>query len=333
MGTTGNVWTIVLAAGDGTRLSHLTTDRSGRAIPKQYCALKGGGSLLRRAVLRAQAISGLERTAVVVAAEHRCWWAAELADLSEANVIVQPCNRGTACGVLLPLMHVLLRDPGATVVVLPSDHVVADEVTLLDAVATAIDHVDDEPERLVLLGLSAEGPDTALGWICPDGDGGSRVRSVSQFVEKPDREAAEELVRAGALWNSFIFAMRAADLYGLFEWTLPWLTRVFAHAFSLQGPGSRGERVQRFYDRLPSVDFSRAVLQNAGHDLRVVEVPPCGWFDVGTPEAVVRCAERCARQAQSAEVECAWAPRPPLDLSDVVLGHHSDPPKPARTGA
>ncbi len=293
-------------------------------MPKQFCSFQGGGSLLQRALQRGRALSGLEQTVVVVAAEHRCWWAAELADLPEDNIVVQPCNRGTACGVLLPLMHVLLRDPEATVVVLPSDHVVSDEVTLLDAVATAIEHVDDEPERLVLLGLLAEGPDTGLGFICPDDSGDGRVMGVARFVEKPDRQRAEELVHAGALWNSFIFATRARALYALFAWTLPWLTRVFAHAFSIPGVSSRGEQIAGFYDRLPTVDFSRAVLQSSDPDLRVVAVPPCGWFDVGTPESVERCADRCAQQVRSTAAASALSPRPPLDVLEVVATRRSN---------
>ncbi len=226
----GNLWSIVLAGGEGSRLSQITGGFEGSAVPKQYCSVKGGPSLLRQALRRARAVAGPDRTAVVVAAEHRRWWSVELADLPSVNVVVQPCNRGTACGVLLPLMQVLARDPEATVVVLPSDHVVADEPTLIAAINAATEHIQLEPDRLVLLGFEPEGPDTGLGWITRRSVEAQPVSPVSRFVEKPPRSRAEELVREGALWNSFIFAMRAAELLALFEWALPWLTKMFKFA-------------------------------------------------------------------------------------------------------
>ena len=97
---------IVLAAGDGTRLQELTT-RNGIATPKQYCSLRGGGSLLGDALARAARCVPRKRVLVVVAEEHRRFWERELVDFPAENVVVQPRNRGTAAGILLPLMRVL----------------------------------------------------------------------------------------------------------------------------------------------------------------------------------------------------------------------------------
>lgn len=322
----GNVWSIVLAGGDGSRLSQIAVGPEGLSVPKQYCSVNGGPSLIRRALRRARRIAGPDRTMAVVAAEHRCWWSLELADLPSVRVVVQPCNRGTACGVLLPLMQVIARDPDATVVVLPSDHVVADESTLLASINAAVEHIDREQDRLVLLGVEPEGADTGFGWIAPRFRSGDQVSPVARFVEKPDRERAEELVREGALWNSFIFAMRAEELFALFEWALPWLTKMFDYALVESGAGPQAARVAQLYERLPAVDFSRAVLQEAGADMRVVAVPPCGWTDVGTPEGIARCQKGCGRHTVSG-AEQSSAATPPVDLAEA-LGTFRDGPEP-----
>jgi mannose-1-phosphate guanylyltransferase len=317
-----NLWSIVLAGGKGTRLSELAVSPDGRSVPKQYCNVNGGPSLLHHALGRGRAIAGVERTMVVVSADHRCWWSAELFDHPPENVVVQPCNRGTACGLLLPLMQVLARDPGATVVVFPSDHVVSDENTLFGAIAAATRHIRREPDRLVLLGLEPEGPDTGLGWIAPSSVVFPPVRGVVRFVEKPDRERAEELIREGALWNSFIFTMRAEALFALFEWAVPWVTRMFRYAHAETNGEDRSERVCRMYDRLPSVDFSRAVLQQAGRIMRVVAVPPCGWTDIGTPEGIAHCAAESNREPMREGAPEVIAP-PPVDLVEALRSYEA----------
>jgi hypothetical protein len=81
-----NLWAIVLAAGQGTRLSTITRALHGCDRPKQFAALSEGRTLL-------------ERTPVV-------------------KFVYQPCNRGAGAGVLLPLAQVLANDPGAKVVIL-----------------------------------------------------------------------------------------------------------------------------------------------------------------------------------------------------------------------
>lgn len=318
MGSTEHLWSIVLAGGDGRRLSHLTGEAHGRPVPKQFCSVRGNLSLLQQALRRGHAIAGPERTLVVVSAEHRCWWTTELMDLPPENTVVQPCNRGTACGLMLPLLQVLIRDPEATLVTLPSDHVVSDEVTLREAITTAADHARRNPTQLVLLGIGADRPDTGLGWIEPSPGDPHPVRPISQFVEKPTRAQAESLLRNGALWNSFIFAMSAHGLYALFEETLPWMTRMFIYTLVHETGGSPPERVARLYDRLPSVDFSRAVLQDAGWNMSVVPVPPCGWTDVGTPEGVARCIAAGPTRSQASSGPVTTASRPPVDLADAL---------------
>ncbi len=107
MNAVHNTWVVVLAAGDGTRLSTLTTDLNGNAVPKQYCSLNGGASLLHEALLRAHRVVPRERICAIVADQHRRYWHKALWALPSDNIIVQPRNRGTANGVLLSVLTIL----------------------------------------------------------------------------------------------------------------------------------------------------------------------------------------------------------------------------------
>src|SRR5262245_54650103 len=148
-------WALVLAAGDGTRLRELTT-RDGHATPKQFCSLRGGGSLLSGALARAARCVPRKRILVVVAEEHRRFWEPELADLPADDVVVQPKNRGTAAGILLPLLTVLERDPEARLAILPSDHFVAREHVIAESLRLALASLEEGSGGMTLLGITPD---------------------------------------------------------------------------------------------------------------------------------------------------------------------------------
>src|SRR5262249_46375911 len=138
-------WAIVLAAGDGTRLRRLTTGRDGVTTPKQYCSLRGGKTLLDQAIERGARAVGRRRGVTVVAEQHRFWWSRSLSHSPAGGVVVQPRNRGTAPGILLPLLSILRRDPEARVLILPSDHFVEDESILGHASRQAMTELERRP--------------------------------------------------------------------------------------------------------------------------------------------------------------------------------------------
>lgn len=280
-------WALVLAAGDGTRLQPLTAG-AGRPTPKQFCSLLGGRTLLEQALERAGRNVPKANQVSVVAAQHQEWWRRDLRQLPPGNVVVQPKNRGTAAGILLPLLEILQRDPEARLLVLPSDHFVADERVLSAAIEDAFEALEAEPERVFLLGISPDDEDGEYGWILPRAGSVARAAAVETFVEKPGKAAASALRQQGAVWNSFLFVAKAATLLELFEEHLPELVREL---------DPNAADLSALYQQLESSDFSRQVLEKSAEALRLVVVPPCGWSDLGTPERVLRCLEQHGRPA------------------------------------
>ena len=300
---------IVLAGGEGTRLSGLTTTRAGVRVPKQFCSLAGGPTLLRQTIERAAALVPREQIFVVVAESHRRWWRDELADLPRANVLVQPANRGTAAGVLVGALAVARRAPAARMLVLPSDHHVADETALRGAFRSALDAIERDRERIALLGITPDAPDTQYGWIVPRGEPGGGLRPIELFVEKPSLEGARELLARGGLWSSFLFACRVSALLDAFESAQPELVRAF---LSDSSSLCSGANLDALYAAVPQRDFSRDVLERVSDRLGVIAAPACGWSDLGTPERVasVLATQRAARMRPAAPV--ARAGRVPI---------------------
>lgn len=284
-------WALVLAGGDGSRLRALTTQPCGTPVPKQYCSLSGGRALLEDALARAHSQVAANRVCAIVAQQHHRWWSsfAALTSLPQSNLIVQPSNRGTAIGILYSLVHILSQDPEAQVLLLPSDHYVAQEAILQRSLAAARDHVARCPDRPVLLGLYPEEPDSELGYIIPAAADEFGGRTVAGFVEKPQLTLAAQIVRAGGLWNTFIIAASARALLNLFmpRFALTVMEMQVIVGSALQQRSAGGwPAIVDMYTRLPDLDFSRDLLEGRESALSVLPVPPCGWSDLGTPHRV-----------------------------------------------
>lgn len=280
----GSPWAVVLAGGDGDRVSALTRDLDGRFVPKQYWSRDGREPMVRWALARARRIAPAARVLVAVKDAHRAFWAEALADVPRGNVLVQPENRGTAAGVLRATVEIQSRgittDP---VVLLPSDHYVANEAVLHGALTAAVRAVEQGVAPVVLLGMCPGEQQRGYGWILPASP--APFAGVRCFLEKPPDMRVREMVRDGALINSFILAARAHVLLALVGRVFPDILRAFQRlSRKLEG----GPDAQELYRGLPLMDLSRDVLQHATAFLSVLRVPPCGWTDLGTAERLQR---------------------------------------------
>jgi len=273
-----NRWALVLAGGEGRRLQGLTRNLQGVAVPKQFCTLQGGPSLLEEALQRAATVAQPDRICTIVAAQHRQWWTGIVGQLPQDNVIVQPQNRGTAHGILLPLLKIAARDPQAIIVLLPADHHIRDEELMSASLRQAADLAAGHRESIYLLGAEPEGPDVELGYIVPAHRSGQEAATVLRFIEKPTAARARALLDQGALWNMFIVAASVQALLGLFGCS-------FASTIAAMRI-LRGSSFEEMYQQLRSIDFSRDLLHGNESKLKVLAVPNCGWSDLGTPQRI-----------------------------------------------
>ena len=300
MSDMAEIWAVVLAGGEGRRLRKLTTTREGVVIPKQYCSLGRSSCLLQDALTRARTVALPSHVCTVVAAQHRRWWNSAVASLDESNVYIQPHDRGTACGILLALLKLEMRNPGATVILLPADHYFRDEEAVTRVLRTARNLARTDPRATFLMGVEPESPDAELGYILPAERIPDKPAAVIGFTEKPSSDYARELLSLGALWNLFILVGSVGALLQLFEEDYADAVSQMTDALGGEAAGNR-ESIDKLYDEIAPIDFSRDILEVQATRLQVIRVPHCGWTDLGTPqrvEATVRSMVRSAGVAR-----------------------------------
>jgi mannose-1-phosphate guanylyltransferase len=285
MSNTKPPWVIVLAAGEGNRVRALTRDCHGHPAPKQFTSVDGRTTLLGATLRRARRIAPPERIVTIVAAQHERWWKSELTGMPRDNIIVQPENRGTAAGILLPELWVARHDDSATVVVLPSDHYVESEDILINSLNRAVSAVVRSEAPVVLLGIRPTSPEEEYGWIVPCPGPTNCPHRVACFREKPDACTAASLLNRGGLLNTFIIVADSRCLLGLYKKKVPELWQRFRQtAFAGSAVRSPQNDLADLYRSIPTKDFSRDILEAATEELWVYPVPSCGWTDLGTPQ-------------------------------------------------
>ena len=295
-----HLWGIVLAGGDGRRLQPFIRTCFGAERPKQYCAFLDHRSLLRHTLARAERLIPPERLLTIITQRHLPYAREELHDRPPETTLVQPCNRETGPGILLPLLHVHRRDPEAVVVLLPADHFIREEARFMAAIACAAAYASECPAYPILLGINPSRPEVDYGWI-ESGEvlrrvQGEAVHRVRRFWEKPCLDKATDLYLKGCLWNTMVLVARATVLLELFEKLTPGLVHAFEPVRRALGSPREVEAVQTAYAMLRPINFSQAVLAICPSRLGVLPVHGVYWSDWGDPARILQDRARFALQ-------------------------------------
>ena len=275
-----HLWGIVLAAGEGTRAQEFLRRLCGGRGIKQFCVITGQRSLLQHTLARVERLIPRERILVVVSRDHRDEVRQQLAHWPNHNVLFLPANRDTAPGILLPLMHVMRRDPEAIVASFPSDHFIMDEDRFAATVARAAAEARRFPRELLLLGMTPDRAEEGYGWIEPAGaEAGRDSHAVHKFWEKSALADARVLMARGAVWNTFVFVAQSATLWRLFRRAAPDLCNIFNTIYPLLDSSHAALLTAHAYQIMPPLNFSSGVCEPLAPWLRVLPVPECGWSD------------------------------------------------------
>jgi mannose-1-phosphate guanylyltransferase len=289
---------VVLAAGEGKRLEPYVQEFIGEPLPKQYVQLVGSHSMLENTFQRVEKLIPPERLFTVVSRQHLLHPEArrQLASRSRDTLVVQPANKDTGPGILLPLMFVYKRCPDAIVAIFPSDHFVREEDRFMDHVNIAVKAVERDGSQMILLAIESHEPEPEYGYILPCTEFGKLchfgTKRVAAFLEKPSMELASKLVSEGALWNTMTMVFKVHTLLQLVRYVHPGLYVHFCRILDALETRKERQTIDEIYRNLMPINFSKQILEKIAGDsprsIAVLPVTKVFWSDLGSRERVLR---------------------------------------------
>ena len=269
---------VILSGGSGTRLWPLSTPAS----PKQLLPLTHDETMLQLTAERVRG-DGFAPPVLVCGERHARQVAAQLHAIGIApeRLIVEPAARNTAPAIALAA---LCASPETPLLVMPSDHVVADVDAFRAVVARALPVACQG--WIVTFGIEPDFAETGYGYIFRGEALAEGVHRVDRFVEKPDRATAEAYLAAGnCSWNSGIFLFRAGDYLSALEAHAPDI--LSAARAAIETGRTEGEELRPDADAFaaaPSISIDYAVMEKI--DRAAVAPVRMGWSDIGSWDAL-----------------------------------------------
>jgi mannose-1-phosphate guanylyltransferase len=287
---------VVLAGGDGKRLRPFVHKLLGFELPKQYVSFTGNRSMLEHTFDRAEQLIPPECLYTVVARDHlrHPEVRRQLSGRIPHTVVVQPMNRETGPGLLLPLAHLLLRHPNSTVAVFPSDHFILQEDLFAAFVQQAFEEVERYSSKIVFLGVEPTEAEPEYGYILPENqylDSESHVKRVKTFIEKPDPRRAAQVISLGALWNTMTMVFKPEYFMHLVYLSAPTLHRSFQTIFRVLKTSGESSAVEEIYREMQPVNLSKDLLENfdmhSRDQLFAISMKDLLWSDWGSEQRIL----------------------------------------------
>lgn len=281
---------LIMAGGKGTRFWPLSTEEK----PKQFLNLIGEDTMIQMTVNRIKPIIPMERIFVCTGEMYVDLVKEQIPELPERNIIVEPEGRNTAPCIALSAFVIKKYYKDANMVVLPSDHLIEDEEEFIRVIESADKFVNNNDEAIITLGMEPSRPETGYGYIRYGNQKQTvnthEVIKVDAFVEKPNKEKAEEYIQEGNyLWNG-----------GMFLWSVNnILAQLKKHSYNTYNALERigiinEEYLQEFinsnYEYTEAISIDYAVMEKSKN---IYVIPSrFGWDDVGSWEALDRYREK-----------------------------------------
>lgn len=277
-----NLYCIIMAGGVGSRFWPMS--RNSR--PKQFLDVLGiGKTFIQSTFDRFARIVPAENILVVTSSQYYDLVKEQLPQIKDENILLEPHKRNTAPCIAYATYKLYKKNPDATVVVTPSDHLITDEAIFESTVKSGLEEAA-HTEGLYTIGITPTGPNTNYGYI--QVNKGTKVEfeghdifPVKTFTEKPDIETAKVFLETGEFfWNSGMFIWSLKSIKRELEFCLPEMASLFAGGEPFYYTDQEQKFIADAYEDCTSISIDYGVMEKTRNAW--VAIAKFGWSDVGT---------------------------------------------------
>ena len=268
-----------MAGGVGSRFWPMSRTKH----PKQFIDVLGTGkTLIQQTFDRLSNVCPSENIYIVTNAIYEDLVLNQL-QIKRTQILCEPCMKNTAPCIAYAAFKIHQKNPNASMVVAPSDHLILNENAFIKTVNQSLKAVKMD-DILITLGIEPSRPDTGYGYIQFIKDELKpevKVKKVKTFTEKPNLELAKEFISSGDfLWNSGIFVWTTKSILTRFKIDIPDLYSVFIEGQHHLNSDKEMEFINSIYPSITSVSIDFGVMEKAEN---VYVIPSdFGWSDLGT---------------------------------------------------
>lgn len=270
-----------MAGGVGSRFWPMSTTDN----PKQFIDVLGvGRSLMQLTYDRFKGVCDADNVWVVTSADYVSKVREQLPEIPAGNILSEPCRRNTAPCIAYVSHRIKAKDPKASIVVTPSDHVVVNVQEFQRVIGGALQFAS-ETDAIVTLGMKPTRPETGYGYIQADmaeqSLRNSEIFRVESFREKPDLQTAQQYIQQNNYyWNAGIFVWNVNTIINAFRIYQPGISAIFESLTDAYGTEHEQQLIDEKYAECENISVDYAIMEKAEE----IFVFPAdfGWSDLGT---------------------------------------------------
>lgn len=272
-----NYYAVIMAGGIGSRFWPFSRVKN----PKQFHDVLGTGkTLLQQTAERFRGICPDENIFIVTNKDYVGLVKEQLPYLTYGQILAEPIGRNTAPCIAYACYKIREQNPNANIAVAPSDHVILKEEDFKNKISRSLKEVS-EKDILITLGIQPSRPDTGYGYIQYLDTGGSDLKKVKTFTEKPVLELAKKFIESGDfVWNAGIFIWNVKSIIKSIESYLPEMAEIFEEGKSQYWKKDEDQFIQKAYSHCKNISIDYGVMEKA--DNVFVLLSDFGWSDLGT---------------------------------------------------
>ncbi|MBA64054.1 MAG: mannose-1-phosphate guanylyltransferase [Planctomycetaceae bacterium] len=274
---------LIMAGGAGTRF----WPKSRIALPKQLLSFGSNHTLLQQAVNRLTPAVATENISIITNQKLVETIRQQVPQLSAEAVIGEPAKKDTAPCIALAAALIAEDDPNATMIVMPSDHIIQPVEAFQQAILKAVDLVHQNPTSLITFGITPDRPAETYGYIQSGNELSAGVFEVQQFKEKPAAKLAQQYLQEGSYyWNSGIFVWQVGTILDALEETRPDIIKHINMIIRHRHQKDFNDVLAREFSAIRGTSIDYAVMEQY-EPVLMIEAP-FQWDDIGSWQALSR---------------------------------------------